>query len=213
LALQDPAMVEAQAAAASAEEAPAKAGAEMLGVKRSDWKNSRKAINDILKELADKVITESRARVELDSIGVPPDKVNVYIEDALDGVVSNPVAAAKPISTKPRNKPASKVMHTHIHVPPPVAAAPISITNEIQPQQPPVVHVAPPNVTVTPAVVHVAAPNVTIEKSEPPVVHVTNDVQPAAVNVNLPTRKTTTTVFRDKNGAILGSEQIEKDAE
>jgi hypothetical protein len=85
LALQDPTIVAQQG-----EQPPAKAGGEMLGVRRSDWKNSRKAINDILKELASKTITEARARMELDSIGVPPDKLDLYIADALDGTVDNP---------------------------------------------------------------------------------------------------------------------------
>jgi hypothetical protein len=68
------------------------AGAEMVGVRRSDWKNSRKAINDILKELIEQSISEQRARLELDSLGVPPSKIDVYIADALDGKVDNPEA-------------------------------------------------------------------------------------------------------------------------
>lgn len=75
---------------AGSSEATEKAGSEMIGVKRSDWKNSRKAINDILKELADKVISEQRARLELDSIGVPPSKIDIYLADVLeDGTVDS----------------------------------------------------------------------------------------------------------------------------
>jgi lambda family phage portal protein len=69
---------------------PAKAGAEMVGVKRSDWKNSRKAINDILKEMTSKTISEQRARLELDAIGIPPAKIDLYVADALDGTVETP---------------------------------------------------------------------------------------------------------------------------
>lgn len=91
LALQDPAAIEVQQANAAAEGEPEKAGAEMLGVKRSDWKNSRKAINDILKELTSGTISEQRARVELDSIGVTPSKIDIYIQDVLaDGTVDTP---------------------------------------------------------------------------------------------------------------------------
>jgi hypothetical protein len=83
IALQDPEAIAVQAEAAKANTEAA--GAEMLGVKRSDWKNSRKAINDILAELAAKTISEQRARLELDSIGIPPAKIDAYIADAIDG--------------------------------------------------------------------------------------------------------------------------------
>jgi hypothetical protein len=82
-------MIEAQQEAAANAEAPEKAGSEMLGVRRSDWKNQRKAINDLLKELASGVISEQRARLDLDSIGVPPAKIDLYIKDAADGSVDN----------------------------------------------------------------------------------------------------------------------------
>jgi capsid protein len=91
MALQDPGMVEANQIKAASEIAnQEKAGAEMVGVKRADWKNMRKAVNDILSELSKKTITEKRARLELDAIGVPPAKVNEYITDALDGSIENP---------------------------------------------------------------------------------------------------------------------------
>jgi lambda family phage portal protein len=70
------------------------AGSEMLGVKRSDWKNSRKAIKDILQEMIAKTISEQRARLELDSLGIPPSKVDLYITDALDGQVDTPEVIA-----------------------------------------------------------------------------------------------------------------------
>lgn len=91
IALQDPAAIAVQEAAAGA---PEKAGAEMLGVKRADWKNSRKAINDILQELIGGKISEQRARLELDSIGIPPAKIDAYIEDTRDGQITNTEAGS-----------------------------------------------------------------------------------------------------------------------
>lgn len=85
LALQDPSVVAKQ------QDANQAAGAEMVGVNRSAWKNSRKAINDILKELAAKTISEQRARLELDAIGVPPAKIDAYLLDAADGSVDQPM--------------------------------------------------------------------------------------------------------------------------
>ena len=93
LALQDPTVVanQAEAAAATAGSTPPeKAGSEMLGVKRSDFKNARKAINDILAEMIAGTISETRARLELDSLNVPPQKIDAYIKDAMDGVIDNP---------------------------------------------------------------------------------------------------------------------------
>jgi len=63
------------------------------------------------------------------------------------------------------------------------------------------VNVAQPEVTVDvqPTVVNVAPADVKV------------DVQPAEVNVNLPPRKTETTVTRDKAGNIVTTTQIERD--
>lgn len=83
------------------------------------------------------------------------------------------------------------------------------------------VTVQPAGVTLPEVVVHshVAVPeapaplvNVTAEVT-PPAVHVavTNDVQPAAVNLNLPPRKIETAVFRDAAGQIASATQIETD--
>jgi hypothetical protein len=100
-----------------------------------------------------------------------------------------------------------------VHVTVQPAAAPIvTITNQqpennltmVVPEQPaPVVNVTN-EVKPTDVAVEVDAP----------ICYVTNNVQPAAVdvNVNLPKRVTTTTVKRDRNGAVTGSEQIEEDA-
>ena len=91
IALQDPEAIAVQAeAAAGNAEAPEKAGAEMLGVKRSDWKNQRKAINDILQEMVKGTISEQRARLDLDGMNVPPAKIDAYITDAMDGSVDTP---------------------------------------------------------------------------------------------------------------------------
>jgi len=67
--------------------------------------------------------------------------------------------------------------------------------------QPTVVNVAPADVKVDvqPAEVNIAPADVKV------------DVQPAEVNVNLPPRKTETTVTRDKAGNIVTTTQIERD--
>ncbi len=90
IAMQDPALVEAQAKSIEAENAPEKAGAEMVGVKRRDWMNNRKAINDILKELQAGTITEKRAKLDLDALGIPPAKVSEYLADIADGQIDAP---------------------------------------------------------------------------------------------------------------------------
>jgi hypothetical protein len=173
------------------------AGAEMIGVKRSDWKNSRKAIKDILQEMIDKTISEQRARLELDSLGIPPAKIDLYITDALDGQVDTP-EVNQPVAKRRRSRVTSK-MQEH------VLSVNKSLADTLN-------HVVARE-SSAPAVVNVTAPDVYVTNQIPATaVNVTNDVQPATVNVNLPTRKTTTTVFRNpNNGAILGSEQIEKD--
>lgn len=84
LALQDPAVV------AKTETGEQAASAEMLGVGRRDWMNSRKAINDILQEMANGAISENRARLDLDALGVPPAKIDAYIADAADGSIQSP---------------------------------------------------------------------------------------------------------------------------
>jgi lambda family phage portal protein len=71
------------------------------------------------------------------------------------------------------------------------------------------VDVAAPNVTVEPAAVHVdvAAPTVNVEA---PNVNVTNEVQPATVEVSLPARKTETTFNRDNEGLVKTMTQVER---
>lgn len=90
-----------------------------------------------------------------------------------------------------------------------IAPTEVRVDNIIPEQPAPVVNVAAPAVRVdnhAPAqpapVVNVAAPNVTVE----------NTVQPADVKVELPARKTETTITRDKAGNIAHATQIETDA-
>ena len=73
----------------------------------------------------------------------------------------------------------------------------VNVSNEIheREQAPAVVNVAAP-------VVNVAAPNVAV----------TNEVHPAEVKLDLPARKTETTITRDKAGNIAKATQIETDA-
>lgn len=84
LALQDPAVVAKQETGEQA------ASSEMVGVGRRDWMNNRKAINDILRDMASGAITEQRAKLDLDALGVPPAKVDAYILDAADGTIETP---------------------------------------------------------------------------------------------------------------------------
>ena len=50
-----------------------------------------------------------------------------------------------------------------------------------------------------------------VPPGQPPEVHITNDVQPAAVSVSLPPRKVETVVMRDDKGQIASATQIETD--
>jgi hypothetical protein len=84
LALQDPAVVAKQETGEQA------ASSEMVGGGRRDWMNNRKAINDILRDMASGAITEQRAKLDLDALGVPPAKVDAYILDAADGTIESP---------------------------------------------------------------------------------------------------------------------------
>lgn len=94
LALQDPTVVANQAESAAnggmGSSPQEKAGAEMLGVKRADYKNAKKAIDEILQQLISGAISDTKARLDLDSLNVPPAKAAAYIKDAMDGVIDNP---------------------------------------------------------------------------------------------------------------------------
>jgi hypothetical protein len=76
----------------------------------------------------------------------------------------------------------------------------------------PIVNVAAPDVHVDGPVVNVAAPVVN-NTVRPTPVTVQNDVQPAAVQLHLPSRKTETQLERDQYGNLVKATQIERDAE
>jgi hypothetical protein len=44
----------------------------------------------VLSRLVGKSITEQRARLDLDGLGIPPAKIDAYITDALDGTIDSP---------------------------------------------------------------------------------------------------------------------------
>ena len=74
----------------------------------------------------------------------------------------------------------------------------------------PIVNVAAPDVKVEAPTVNVAAPNVSVEPT--PLV-VQNHVAPAAVKLELPARKTETTIERDQYGNLVRATQTETDAD
>lgn len=77
----------------------------------------------------------------------------------------------------------------------------------------PVVNVAPAEVTIQPQDIHVAAPAITVEnRVEPTPVSIVNELPPPEVTVNLPARRTETTIERDRAGNIVRAEQLETDA-
>lgn len=99
-----------------------------------------------------------------------------------------------------RNEPTSIVVNNHIPatvVHNEVATPSVSVTNEV----------ATPSVSVTN---EVATPIVNVAQ---PNVHVTNDVQPAAVQLQIPSRKTETRLERDQYGNLVKAIQIETDSE
>ena len=90
LAMQDPVAVAANAVEATAPEQPAAGTSEFAGITRQQWNRNRKAINEILQELAAGTTSETRARVFLGSVGLSEKAVNDLIADALDGTVDTP---------------------------------------------------------------------------------------------------------------------------
>lgn len=85
LALQDPSVV--------AKQEDANASGESLGLSRRELQNRNKAINDVLDQLKSQTISEQRARAELDGLGIPPKKIDVYIADIADGSIDSPELA------------------------------------------------------------------------------------------------------------------------
>jgi lambda family phage portal protein len=82
LALQDPAVV--------AKQEDANASGEAVGLSRRDLQNRNKAINDVLTQLKSGTISDQRARLDLDGLGIPPDKIDAYILDIADGTIDSP---------------------------------------------------------------------------------------------------------------------------
>jgi lambda family phage portal protein len=104
--------------------------------------------------------------------------------------------------------------------PTPAAAPSITVNNHVPPTQvsvaAPTVNVEPPNVQVAAPTVNVEAPNVQVAAPtvnvEAPNVQVRNEVPPAEVTVNLPNRRTETTVERNEKDQIVRTTQLETDA-
>lgn len=109
-------------------------------------------------------------------------------------------AAEKPVSVHITQAPPGEV-HNHF-----AAQEPTQVIVEIPQQPAPIVTVAAPEIRIevpqqAAPIVNVAAPEVRVE----------NNIHPAEVNVNLPARKTETTVVRDAKGNIATATQIETD--
>ena len=85
--LQDPAVVENMEAEGEATE---KATGEMSGLTRMQYKNNKKAIDEILKALIDKTTTPTRATVDLSMLGLTEATIQKLIADVSDGVVDDP---------------------------------------------------------------------------------------------------------------------------
>jgi lambda family phage portal protein len=91
VAMQDPALVDAQTKAAEGEQATEQVGSgEFAGLSRQQWNRNRKAIEDILKEFAAGTTSEAKARIFLSGIGLSTANVDALILDASDGTVDAP---------------------------------------------------------------------------------------------------------------------------
>jgi lambda family phage portal protein len=93
LSMQDPALIEAQATKQTSEPVEVPSG-EMAGLSRQQWNRNRKAIQDVLSELASKQISETKARVFLEGIGLTQSHIDALIADASDGSVDSPEVIA-----------------------------------------------------------------------------------------------------------------------
>ena len=91
LALQDPAVV-AKQEDGNAEAMPS---GEFAGLSRQQWNRNRKAIEDILKELAAGTTSEAKARVFLAGIGLAQASIDALIEDASDGTLDTALPQAR----------------------------------------------------------------------------------------------------------------------
>jgi len=88
-ALQSVAQRMAATAAAGAPPMGAAPAGEMSGLGRRQWKNNIKAIRDVLKDMIAGTTSETMARELLQSLGVPPDRAQIFIDDAKDGTVDD----------------------------------------------------------------------------------------------------------------------------
>lgn len=79
----------AATAAAGAPPIGAAPAGEMSGLGRRQWQNNRKAINDVLQDLIAGSTSEVMAKELLQSLGVPPERAQVFIDDAKDGKVDD----------------------------------------------------------------------------------------------------------------------------
>lgn len=104
----------------------------------------------------------------------------------------------------------------------------VTVINQLPDQPPPQITMPTPDVIInnampTPDVIinnSVQVPDppppvvhVNVEAAPAPTVHIVNEVQPAAVQVSLPSRKTETLVERDAAGQIVRATQVETDLE
>lgn len=89
IALQDPAAVAVQEAAIEGDEAAQPTG-EMAGLSRQQYKNNKKAIDEILAALIDGTTTPSRASVDFAMLGLSPETIRLLIEDVSDGTIDTP---------------------------------------------------------------------------------------------------------------------------
>jgi lambda family phage portal protein len=110
IALQDPAMIEAQAAATEAEpvdpsDAPT---SEMAGLSTLQFTRNRKAIKKLLDELATGQATEATTRVFLGGLGLKTPTVDALIADAMDGNVDTPELNADQPTAKGKLRPQAK---------------------------------------------------------------------------------------------------------
>ena len=135
--------------------------------------------------------------IDNEEYNAPPNAMTTLVQAVarLEGMVSAQPRAAAPTPVEPVK------VEIHNNIPQ------TTVQNVVEPTP----------VTVEAPQVSVAAPQVTVEAAqiqvEAPRVEVRNEVQPAEVNVNLPSRKTETSIVRDKDGNIVKATQIETDAE
>lgn len=90
VAMQDPALVDAQSKTPETEQTDQSGSGEFAGLTRQQWNRNRKAIEDVLKEFAAGTTSEAKARIFLSGIGLSPANVDALILDASDGTINNP---------------------------------------------------------------------------------------------------------------------------